>query len=109
MLRAGPEDAAGGPMSSPEELSLYGRIGAYAMHARHDSRKTTAKARAVFLSRFEREVDPDDILSPEERLRRAEFAKRAYFIRLALKSAASVRSWQRPWMAIWMIFYTWLS
>jgi hypothetical protein len=91
MLRAGPEDAAGGPMSSPEELSLYGRIGAYAMHARHDSRKTTAKARAVFLSRFEREVDPEGVLPPEERARRAEYAKRAYFSKLALKSAQSRR------------------
>ena len=78
-------------MLSSSERSLRSRLGALALHARHDSRKTTAKARATFLSRFEREVDPDGILSPEERSRRAEYAKKAYFTRLAQKSARSRR------------------
>ncbi len=78
-------------MLSSSERSLRSRLGALALHARHDSRKTTAKARAVFLSRFEREVDPEGVLPPEERARRAEYAKRAYFSKLALKSAQSRR------------------
>ena len=72
---------------SPQEATLRGRIGAYALHARYDSREVTAPARAKFLSRFEDEVDPDRLLSPEERQRRAEHARRAHFARLAYASA----------------------
>ena len=74
-------------MLDPERAALLGRIGAHAAHSRHDSTEMTAKARETFLSRFEREVDPDGVLTPEERRRRAEHAKRAYFSRLALRSA----------------------
>ena len=65
------------------DASLRGRIGAYRLHATHDPRDTTAKARAKFLERFLDEVDPDRILSESERLRRATYARRAYFSRLA--------------------------
>ena len=71
---------------SPEQAALRGRIGAYSLHAKCDPRKTTENARRVFLSRFEREVDPEGILDPEVRAKRAEYARRAYFARLALKS-----------------------
>jgi hypothetical protein len=54
------------------------------MHAQHDSRQTSANGRAAFLARFEREVDPDGVLTPEERGRCAEQARRAYFTRLSL-------------------------
>ncbi|MGH3968275.1 MAG: hypothetical protein ACRDTV_09240 [Mycobacterium sp.] len=37
--------------------------------------------------KFERQVDPDGKLSPAERAKRAEHARKAYFARLALKSA----------------------
>jgi hypothetical protein len=47
----------------------------------------TAPARAAFLARFEAEVDPEGILPPEERARRAEFARKAYFAGMAFKSA----------------------
>ena len=72
---------------SPSEMALRGRIGAFTVHARHDSRETTASARAAFLARFEREVDPEGVLPEPERLRRADSARKAYFARLALKSA----------------------
>jgi len=68
-------------------MALRGRIGAYSLHSRRDPRETTAPARAAFLSRFEREVDPDGVLPEAERLRRAESARKAHFARLALKSA----------------------
>jgi hypothetical protein len=39
------------------------------------------------MARFERQVDPDGELSLQERARRAEHARKAYFTALALKSA----------------------
>lgn len=73
------------------EASLRGRIGAHALHARYDARQTTAAARRAFLDRFDREVDPDGVLSLEERARRASHARKAHFARLALASAKSRR------------------
>jgi hypothetical protein len=72
---------------TPEQMSLRGRMGAHAIHARYDSRELTSNARKAFLDRFEREVDPDGRLSPEERSRRAMHARKVYFSKLALKSA----------------------
>src|SRR5215213_4976250 len=80
----------------PEEISRRGRIGAHMLHSRHDSRETTAKARATFLEQFECEVDPDGTLSPEERRRRAEHARKAHFTRLARLSAAARRKDRAP-------------
>ena len=72
-------------------MALRGRIGAYALHASHDPRETTANARAAFLKRFEREVDPDGTLSVDERRRRAVSACKAHMARLALASARARR------------------
>jgi hypothetical protein len=70
------------------ERIIRARIAAHALHAKvSDPAAHTAPARAAFLSRFEREVDPEGVLEPEERSRRAEHAKKAYFLRLALVSA----------------------
>jgi hypothetical protein len=71
----------------PAEMALRGRIGAFVTHSRHDVRETTRAARAAFLARFERVVDPDGVLTEAERLRRAESARKAHFARLAWKSA----------------------
>jgi hypothetical protein len=68
-----------------EELAAYGRLGALRQQARHDTRDTTRAARSAFLARFEREVDPDAKLSPTERARRADAARRAYFASLRLR------------------------
>ena len=76
-------------MLDPREAALRGKIGAFVLHARHDPRETTAKARRAFLERFEREVDPDGTLPEPERLRRAESARKAHFARLAPRSAQS--------------------
>ena len=72
-----------GRIVDPHEASLRGRIGAYRLHATHDPRETTAKARAKFLEKFMDEVDPDRVLPEAERLRRAKYARKAYFTRLA--------------------------
>jgi len=67
--------------------SLRGRLGAHALHATHDPKETTEPARRAFLARFEKQVDPDGVLDPQERARRAEMAKRAHMLRLSMKSA----------------------
>jgi hypothetical protein len=76
-----------GASSDPNERALRARMAAHLLHAQvRDPAGHTASARAAFLSRFEREVDPDGVLEPAERFRRAEHAKKAYFLRLALAS-----------------------
>lgn len=76
----------------PSVRSLIGRLGAHALHAQvTDPTAHTAPAREAFLSRFERQVDPGGVLDPAERARRAEHAKKAYFLSLALKSAQARR------------------
>ena len=70
--------------ASRAERSLRARLAAYALHAQRDPRETTANGRAAFLARFDREVDPEGLLEPDERQRRAEQARRAYFARLSL-------------------------
>ncbi len=74
------------------ERSLRARLAAHAMHAQHDARQTTANGRAAFRARFEREVDPDGVLEPEERRQRAEQARRAYFTRLSLAAVKARRA-----------------
>ena len=70
------------------ERSIRGRIGAYTRWVHTEDRyMATRKAREGFYAKFEREVDPDGKLAPQERARPAEFARKAYYQRLALKSA----------------------
>src|SRR5215211_428529 len=76
--------SSGNEPASQAERSLRARLAAYALHAQHDPRETTANGRAAFLARFDREVDPKGLLEPDERRRRAEQARRAYFARLSL-------------------------
>lgn len=74
------------------ERSLRSRIGAHESWARTDNRtERTAPARKAMLDRFEREVDPNGELTPQERAKRAEHARKAYFTRLSLKSAQARR------------------
>ncbi len=76
---------------TPAQRTLRARMAAHAMHARNDSRTTSAPGRQAFLARFEDEVDPDRVLSEAERLRRAGHARKAYFARLALASSKARR------------------
>jgi hypothetical protein len=77
---------------TPAELSLRGYLAANESWARTPDRSArTAKARKTFDERFEREVDPNNELTPAERAKRAENARKAYFARLALKSAQARR------------------
>jgi hypothetical protein len=64
------------------------RIAAEVSWSRTANRKARIQpGRDKFLERFEREVDPDMTLPPNQRRRRAEHAKRAYLLRLAKRSA----------------------
>jgi hypothetical protein len=54
-----------------------------------DRSERTAPARRRFLARFERQVDPNQTLSHEERAQRAESARKAYFAQLAYRSAVA--------------------
>jgi hypothetical protein len=72
---------------SSREAARIGRIGAYARLSRHSATDATAPARAAFLKRFETQVDPGGLLPEGERLRRAAYARRAHFHRLARLSA----------------------
>lgn len=78
--------------ATPAERKLQAQLAAHTSWANTPSRSTrTAKARSTFLARFEHEVDPEGLLRPAERLRRAESARKAYFAGLALKSAQARR------------------
>jgi hypothetical protein len=76
-------------MLTPEQRALRSRIAAHAVHAA--GKTNTAPGRKAFMDRFEREVDPEGKLSPQERAKRAEHARKAYFLKLALKSAQARR------------------
>jgi hypothetical protein len=86
-----PAQSPGRASASPAERSLRARLAAHTLHSRHEAGQMTAIARAGFLARFEREVDPDNALDPIERRRRAEHARRAYFIRLSLAAVQAKR------------------
>ncbi|GAB3663441.1 hypothetical protein GCM10027596_26610 [Nocardioides korecus] len=68
------------------------KIAANARWARETDRSAaTQAARDGMTRRFEREVDPDGALAPDERARRVENARSAFYQRIALKSAQARR------------------
>ncbi len=78
--------------SSPEFRKLRSQIAAHTSWAHTPDRAgRTANARKAAMDRFEREVDPEGVLTPAERAMRAEHLRKAYFGRLALKSAQARR------------------
>lgn len=79
-------------MLSPTERVLRARLAAHERWSREDPVAGTARARKANLDRFEHQVDPDGVLDPQERARRAAHAKSAYYTRLALKSAQARRA-----------------
>jgi hypothetical protein len=66
---------------------LGGRYGAEKSWAQTADRSArTAPGRAAARQRFEHQVDPDGLLDPAERSRRAQHAQRAHMAKLALAS-----------------------
>lgn len=79
-------------MSTASEKSLAASIAAHTSWAHTPNRSArTANARAALDAKFEREVDPDGTMPPAERAKRVESLRKAYYGRLALKSAQSRR------------------
>ncbi len=73
--------------------SLRARVAANARWAQTEDRtRATEKAREAALRRFENEVDPDGVLEPAERERRAGYARKAHMLGLALKSSKARRA-----------------
>ena len=77
---------------TPTERKLIGQIAAHHSWAHTADRAArTAPARKAALDRFERDVDPEGVLTPAQRALRAANARKAYFSQLALKSAQARR------------------
>lgn len=77
-------------VESQQFRTQRGRLGAWTSWARTEDRAArTLPARRAFLDRFEKEVDPLGELPIQERAKRAEWARKAYYQRLAMKSAAA--------------------
>jgi len=70
-----------------EAQGRYGRIGGLRAHALNPPEVMLAGARRGFRERFQRLVDPEGVLAPEERERRAARAMRAHMLTLSEKSA----------------------
>lgn len=78
---------------SASERTLRARLAAHSSWANTENRTArTAAATAASMSRFERQVDPDGVLDPAERARRADSARKAYYTRLAFKSVKARRA-----------------
>lgn len=78
------------PKLPPKLRSAINTVNAHKSWAKTPNRTArTAAGRAAALDRFEKQVDPDGVLDPVERAKRAENAKTAFFREIALKSAAA--------------------
>lgn len=79
-------------MRTTAEHSLASRFGAHRSWANTADRSArTAPARKALEARWERLADPDHVLPPAERAKRAESLRKAHFARMALKSAQARR------------------
>lgn len=79
-------------MSALPAKDINKRIAAEISWSRTGDRSARTKpARDAFLRRFEREIDPDNKLPPDERRRRAQHAMRAHMLRLAKRSIRARR------------------
>ena len=77
---------------SPAERSERARLAANTRWSREpDRHAATAPGRRAMLEHFEREVDPEGILPPQERAKRAENARQANLARARLKASRLAR------------------
>lgn len=73
---------------TPAQRSLRSRIASHTRWANCDDRiAATQPARDAFRDRWLDQVDPDRVLPPVERAKRAEHAMKAHMTRMALASA----------------------
>lgn len=79
------------------ERVLAGRNGAHKSWAQTQDRTArTENARRAADERFERQVDPDGVLPPKERAKRAKSARAAFYAEIQRRSAAARRAKQHP-------------
>lgn len=77
---------------TPAERALHSRAASHARWAHEPDRSAaTAPARAGLQARFERQVDPNNLLDPVERAKRALSARKAYYADLTRRSIAARR------------------
>ena len=70
---------------TPEERQTRSRQASYVSWAKTvDVAARMKPAREGMIRKFEREVDPDGTLSPDERARRVEAARKAYYTRISM-------------------------
>lgn len=79
------------PAADAATRQRIARIAAHTRWANDDPVAGTEAARRAFHDSFERKVDPDGVLDPAERARRAESARKAHMLRLSQKAAAARR------------------
>jgi hypothetical protein len=74
-------------MSDVDRAKRWGQIGGLTAWSRNDPETMVGPAHRGFRARFERLVDPENILDPGERAVRANRARRAYMLTLSARSA----------------------
>ncbi|MCA1683951.1 MAG: hypothetical protein LC708_02325 [Actinobacteria bacterium] len=85
--------AASASSLTPRERSLRAALAAHTQHQKGRTNTAPAiDASPARLAYFERQVDPEGQLAPEERQRRAEHARKAHFLRLSLASSKARRA-----------------
>lgn len=72
---------------TPEQRRIRARAAAFALHSQGGT--NTAPALAARMRRYEDQVDPERVLAPDVRARRANQALRADMARLSLKASRS--------------------
>jgi hypothetical protein len=75
-----------------EERRLRASIAGHASQAKHGSAKLLAAAHEANQTKFEDDVDPDRVLPPEERARRAKSARSAYMQQLSFRAVRARRA-----------------
>ncbi|OZM74186.1 hypothetical protein CFN78_06640 [Amycolatopsis antarctica] len=77
---------------TPEQKTAQSRAAAHHSWARTSDRtRRTAAARTAADERFERQVDPHGLMSPQDRAKAAASARRAFYCDIARKSVAARR------------------
>ena len=74
---------------TPEQRKMRATIAALARWKNEDPAEAAFRGQQGLVAKFEREVDPDNVLSPAERRRRAIAARREHMTRMAFKSSKS--------------------
>lgn len=72
--------------------ALYGRKGGYIRIATADRQKLAQSGQEGLIARFERQVDPDGLLSPEERRTRALFLREAHMANMSARRILKQRA-----------------